>query len=306
MNSCVPQIAEHKTYHSCAADRNQSSVHEPDSVAAVADFERFGPECLDSCRSVRYDFRCMSMFELNGQTAIVTGAATGIGEAIARRLAAAGATIAVADRDLSGATRMAASLGGSSFAVEVDVAQPESVRLAIETVLARAGQIEILVNNAGIAGRAAPLWELTDEDWNRVIAVNTTGVFHLCRAVVPHMRQRGYGRIVNIASIAGKEGNPRMAPYSASKAAVIALTKSLGKELATEGICVNAVAPAVVRTQILEQLTPEQVTYMTDRIPMKRTAKPEEVAAVVHFLASADCSFVTGQCYDVSGGRATY
>jgi 3-oxoacyl-[acyl-carrier protein] reductase len=168
------------------------------------------------------------------------------------------------------------------------------------------GKYVLSANYAGIAGRAASLWELTDEDWNKVIAVNATGVFHFCRAVVPHMRERSYGRIVNIASIAGKEGNPRMAPYSASKAAVIALTKSLGKELATEGICVNAVAPAVVRTQILEQLTPEQVAYMTDRIPMKRTAKPEEVAAVVHFLASADCSFVTGQCYDVSGGRATY
>src|SRR6185437_9478133 len=159
----------------------------------------------------------MSMFELNGQTAIVTGAATGIGEAIARRLAAAGAIVVVADRDFSGATRMAASLGGASFAVEVDVAQPESVQLAVEKVLARAGRLDILVNNAGIAGRAASLWELTDEDWNKVIAVNATGVFHFCRAVVPHMRERSYGRIVNIASIAGKEGNPRMAPYSASK-----------------------------------------------------------------------------------------
>jgi 3-oxoacyl-[acyl-carrier protein] reductase len=136
--------------------------------------------------------------------------------------------------------------------------------------------------------------------------VNLTGVFNFCRAVVPHMRGRGYGRIVNIASIAGKEGNPRMAPYSATKAAVIGLTKSLGKELATDGICVNAVAPAVVQTQILDQLTPAQIAYMTDKIPMKRTGRPDEIAAVVHFLASADCSFVTAQCYDASGGRATY
>jgi 3-oxoacyl-[acyl-carrier protein] reductase len=128
----------------------------------------------------------------------------------------------------------------------------------------------------------------------------------MCRAVVPHMLSRKYGRIVNIASIAGKEGNPRMAPYSATKAGVIGLTKSIGKELATEGICVNAVSPAVVRTRILDQLTPEQIAYMTDKIPMRRTGKPEEIAAVVHFLASPDCSFVTAQCYDASGGRATY
>ena len=173
-------------------------------------------------------------------------------------------------------------------------------------MLRRTGQIDVLVNNAGIAGRAAPLWEQTDDDWQRAIAVNLTGVFHCCRAVIPHMRGRRYGRIVNIASIAGKEGNPRMVPYSADQSRRVALTKSLGKEVATEGICVNAVSPAVVHTPILDQLTPEQVSYMTQRIPMNRTGKPEEIAAVVHFLASPDCSFVTAQCYDVSGGRATY
>ena len=150
------------------------------------------------------------------------------------------------------------------------------------------------------------MWEQTDADWQKAIAVNLSGVFYFCRAVLPHMRERKYGRIVNIASIAGKEGNPRMVPYSATKAAVIGLTKSLGKEVATEGICVNAVSPAVVRTRILDQITPEQINYMTERIPMRRTGKPEEIAAVVHFLASPDCSFVTAQCYDVSGGRATY
>jgi 3-oxoacyl-[acyl-carrier protein] reductase len=173
-------------------------------------------------------------------------------------------------------------------------------------VLARTGRIDILVNNAGIAGRAAPLWEQTPEDWRAVMAVNLDGVFHCCRAVIPHMRQRRYGRIVNIASIAGKEGNPNMTAYSASKAGVIAFTKALAKEVALEGICVNSVAPAVVRTRILDQLTPEQINYMTSRIPMRRTGTPEEIAAVVHFLASPDCSFVTGQCYDASGGRATY
>jgi NAD(P)-dependent dehydrogenase (short-subunit alcohol dehydrogenase family) len=163
----------------------------------------------------------------------------------------------------------------------------------VRTVLERAKQIDILVNNAGIAGRAAPVWEQTDDDWQRNIAINLTGVFNMCRAVAPHMRVRGYGRIVNIASIAGKEGNPNMSPYSATKGAVIAFTKSVGKELATAGICVNAVAPAVIQTQILDQLTPEQVSYMTQKIPMQRTGRPEEIAAVVHFLASPECSFVT-------------
>ena len=245
-------------------------------------------------------------FDLSGQTAIVTGAATGIGEAIARRLAGAGATIAVVDMNLQGAHRVADALGSGAFPVHADVSKPPEVKKAVRKILDHTGRIDILVNNAGIAGRTAPVWEQTDEDWERILAVNLTGVFNFCRAVVPHMRQRGYGRIVNIASIAGKEGNPRMAPYSATKAAVIGLTKSLGKELATEGICVNAVAPAVVQTQILDQLTEEQIAYMTDKIPMKRTGKPEEIAAVVHFLSSEDCSFVTAQCYDASGGRATY
>ena len=246
------------------------------------------------------------MFSLAGRTAIITGAATGIGEAIATRLAEAGATVAVVDLNLSGAQKVAALLPNGSFAVEADVADSASVGRAVDQVLKQTGQIDILVNNAGIAGPAAFIWEQTDENWQRVIAVNLTGVFNFCRAVVPHMRSRSYGRIVNIASIAGKEGNPRMIPYSATKAGVIGLTKSLGKELATDGICVNAVTPAVVQTQILDQLTPEQVAYMTDRIPMRRTGKPEEIAYVVHFLASTECSFVTAQCYDASGGRATY
>ncbi|HEV2273708.1 MAG TPA: SDR family NAD(P)-dependent oxidoreductase [Acidobacteriaceae bacterium] len=246
------------------------------------------------------------VFDLTGQTAIVTGAATGIGEAIAKRLGEAGATVAVVDLDLRGATRVAGGLANGAFALQADVASPSSVKTAVDEVIQRTGRIDILVNNAGIAGPAAPIWEQTDKDWQQNIAVNLTGVFNFCRAVVPHMRSRSYGRIVNVASIAGKEGNPRMVAYSATKAGVIGLTKSLGKELATDGICVNAVSPAVVQTHILDQLTPEQVSYMTDRIPMKRTGKPEEIAAVVHFLASPDCSFVTAQCYDASGGRATY
>jgi 2-dehydro-3-deoxy-L-rhamnonate dehydrogenase (NAD+) len=246
------------------------------------------------------------MFSLEGRTAIVTGAATGIGKAIAIRLADAGATIAVVDLNLSGAKEVAAGLPNRSFAVEANVADASSVRRSVDKVLEHAGQIDVLVNNAGIAGPAAYIWEQTDEDWQRNIAINLTGVFNFCRAVVPHMRSRSYGRIVNIASIAGKEGNPRMIPYSATKAGVIGLTKALGKELATDGICVNAVSPAVIQTQILDQLTEQQVAYMTDRIPMRRTGKPEEIAYVVHFLASSECSFVTAQCYDASGGRATY
>ena len=243
---------------------------------------------------------------MNGQTAIVTGAATGIGEAIAVRLARAGARIVVADINLSGAQEVAIRIGQSSFAVQTDVSQPDKIQETVAQVLGVTGRIDILVNNAGIAGTSAPIWEQSTKDWERAIAINLSGVFYFCQAVIPHMRERKYGRIVNIASIAGKEGNPRMIPYSATKAGVIGLTKALGKEVATDGICVNAVSLAVVQTSILEQLTPEQVNYMTERIPMRRTGKPEEIAAVVHFLASPDCSFVTAQCYDVSGGRATY
>ena len=243
---------------------------------------------------------------LNGQTAIVTGAATGIGEAIATRLAASGAAVAIVDLDLGGAQRVAAAIGGGAWAIRADVTSSGEVESVVSEVLARTGRIDILVNDAGMAGKAAPIWEQTNQDWDRNIALNLTAVFYFCRAVAPHMRARGYGRIVNIASIAGKEGNPRMIAYSASKAGVIGLTKSLGKELATDGICVNAVAPAVVRTRILDQVTPEQVQYMTDKIPMKRTGTPDEIAAVVHFLCGPECSFVTAQCYDASGGRATY
>jgi 2-dehydro-3-deoxy-L-rhamnonate dehydrogenase (NAD+) len=247
----------------------------------------------------------MAFFDLSGQTAIVTGGAAGIGEAICQRLAAAGARVAIADLDGTAAATAARNLP-DSLPVEMNVADSASVRKAAARVIAETGRIDILVNNAGIAGTAAPLAEQTEDEWNRVIAVNMTGVFLCTQAVLPYMRERRYGRIVNIASIAGKEGNPNMTAYSSTKAAVIGFTKSVAKEVATENICINAVAPAVVQTKILDQLTPQQVSYMTDKIPMRRTGKPEEIAAVVHFLASPDCSFVTGQCYDASGGRATY
>ena len=248
-------------------------------------------------------------FDLSGQTALVTGAAQGIGEGIADRLAKAGAEVVVADLAIGRAGEVAERLvgeGAQAYPVELDVCERDSVEAAVAKAIERSGQVDILVNNAGIAGRAAPIWEQEDEDWSKVIAVNLTGVFLCCRAVMPGMRERDYGRIINIASLAGKEGNPNMVAYSASKAGVIALSKSLAKEVATNNICVNAVTPTVIRTPILNQLTNEQVEYMTSRIPRGRTGTVEEVAAVVHFLASPDCSFVTGQCYDVSGGRATY
>lgn len=247
----------------------------------------------------------MGFFDLTGQTAIVTGAAGGIGEAIVRRLAAAGASVAAADLDLAAAARICHEVPGS-YGISLNVTEGSSIETAIKTVLDRAGQIDILVNCAGIAGQAAPIAEQTEQEWERVFKINATGLFLCTRAVIPHMRARRYGRIVNIASIAGKEGNPNMTPYSASKAAVIGFTKAVAKEVATENICINAVAPAVVQTKILDQLTPQQISYMTEKIPMRRTGLPEEIAAVVHFLASPDSSFVTAQCYDASGGRATY
>ncbi len=244
------------------------------------------------------------------RVAMVTGAARGIGSAIAERLARDGAWVAVADLDQAAAEEQARGItargGGSAFSVQLDVADPGGPRRAIQTVLEREGRLDILVNNAGIAGLAAPVAEYPDDEWRRILAIDLDGVFYCCKAVLPHMLERGSGRIINIASISGKEGNPNMAAYSAAKAGVIGFTKALGKEVATRGIYVNCITPAVIATEILTQLSEDAVAYMTSRIPMGRTGQPGEVAALVAWLASDECSFSTGAVFDISGGRATY
>jgi 2-dehydro-3-deoxy-L-rhamnonate dehydrogenase (NAD+) len=243
------------------------------------------------------------------EIAIITGSARGIGRATAWELAARGMTAVIADRDRERAERVAAELraaGHEGLAVEVDVSQRRSVGEMVDAVLATFARIDALVNNAGIAGRTASLLEVTDQDWDEMMAVDLKSVYLCCQAVLPSMIERRAGAIVNVASIAGKEGNPNMVPYSTAKAGVIGLTKALAKEVAPHGIRVNAVAPAVIETDILQQLTPQQVEYMKSRVPLGRLGKPEEVAAVIAFLASERASFVTGQCYDVSGGRASY
>lgn len=238
--------------------------------------------------------------------AIVTGSAKGIGRAIARRLLHDGMVVSIADIDADGADETATSLGDRAHPLPLDVTSHESWDRAIRSVLEQEGRISVLVNCAGIAGRSAPSWELSPEEWQQVIDIDLTGVFLGCRAVIPTMIEAGYGRIVNIASIAGKEGNPNASPYSAAKSGVLGLTKSIAKEVATKGILVNAVTPAVIETELLKQMTPEHVEYMTSRIPMARVGQPEEVAALVSFLCSREVSFSTGAVFDISGGRATY
>jgi 3-oxoacyl-[acyl-carrier protein] reductase len=243
------------------------------------------------------------------RVSIVTGAARGIGAAIAERLAADGSAVCIADIDPEPAEREVERIvqsGGAAFACKTDVSQPASARAMVDAVLGRFGRIDVLVNNAGVTGPAAPVASYPDEEWRRVLSVDLDGVFNCCKAVLPHMQSRGSGHIVNIASIAGKEGNPNMCAYSAAKAAVIGFTKSLGKELATSGILVNCVTPAVIETELLRELTDEAVQYMLQRVPMGRAGKVEEVATLVSWLASDACTFSTGAVFDISGGRATY
>jgi 2-dehydro-3-deoxy-L-rhamnonate dehydrogenase (NAD+) len=250
----------------------------------------------------------MPTIDLHQRSAVVTGAAQGIGRAIAARLLTAGAAVCLWDRVPEALTSTAHDLRalGTVEAVTVDVTDPAAASAAVLATRERFGGIDILVNNAGIAGPNHPLWEYPLEAWRQVVEVNLLGTFYCCRAVVPVMLQGGYGRIINIASIAGKEGNPQASAYSAAKAGVIGLTKSLSKELARHGILVNCLTPAAVETDLFQQMTPEHTQYMLSRIPMGRFGQTTEIAALVAWLASEECSFSTGGVFDISGGRATY
>ena len=244
--------------------------------------------------------------DLRHRTAIVTGGAQGFGKAIAQRFVRSGARVALWDRDIALAQQTTAALGPAAIAIACDVADPGAVEQAVGATAKVLGKVEILVNNAGIAGATATTWDTDVEEWRKVMRVNLDGPFICSRAVVPRMIAQNYGRIVNIASIAGKEGNPNAAHYSASKAGVIALTKSLGKELAGYNIAVNAVTPAAAKTAILAQITQAHIDYLLSKIPRNRFVTVEEVAALVAWLVSEENSFTTGAVFDISGGRATY
>ncbi len=250
----------------------------------------------------------MNQIDLKGRTAIVTGGARGIGYAAAQRLLASGASVALWDIDAAALEQAVASLkqSGRVRSAVVDVTDEASIANAADALIGEWGRIDIVINNAGIAGGNGPLWQLEPEVWRRVVEVNLIGPYLVCRAVVPHMVAAGYGRIVNIASIAGKEGNPNASHYSASKAGLIALTKSLGKELATTGVLVNCIAPAAVNTGMFLQMSQQHIDYMRSKIPMNRLLEVDELAAMIAWLSSEECSFSTGAVFDISGGRAVY
>ncbi|HEX2541911.1 MAG TPA: SDR family NAD(P)-dependent oxidoreductase [Caldimonas sp.] len=251
----------------------------------------------------------MNRIDLEGRVAVITGGAQGIGYAIAERMAGSGATVVLWDLDAGKLAEAKGSLGGKGAQVlteVVELTREDEVAAATGRTIAAAKKIDILVNNAGITGGNATTWELAPDVWRRVIEVNLVAPYLVCRAIVPHMIAAKYGRIVNIASIAGKEGNPNASHYSASKAGVIALTKSLGKELANKGVLVNAVTPAAAKTAMFATMTQQHIDFMLSKIPMGRFLEVSEAAAMVAWLASEECSFSTGSVFDLSGGRATY
>ena len=248
----------------------------------------------------------MNKIDLNGRCAVVTGGAQGFGRAIAERFVASGAKVAIWDHDLPFAEKTAREIGPAVSAFKVDVSDLAAVENTRDETLKAFGKIDILVNNAGIAGVNKTVWETDLDEWRKVLRINLDGPFICCKAVVPAMLAQKYGRIVNIASIAGKEGNPNASAYSASKAGVISLTKSLGKELAKTGIRVNCVTPAAVKTGMFAQMTQAHIDFMLSKIPKGRFVLVEELAAMVAWLASEDCAFSTGAVFDISGGRATY
>jgi 3-oxoacyl-[acyl-carrier protein] reductase len=240
------------------------------------------------------------------RVAVITGGASGVGLEIATRIVAEGGKVSLWDRDAETLAKAAASIGNDSHTVEVDVTDSAKLARAAETVYARFGRIDILVASAGITGPTVKLWEFPVEEWRRVIDIDLNGVFNSCRAVVPFMLKNDYGRIVNISSVAGKEGNPNASAYSTAKAGVIGLTKSLGKELAATGIRANCVTPAAFTSPILAQMPQSHIDYMKSKIPIGRLGEASEVAALVCWLASEECSFSTGATFDISGGRSTY
>ncbi len=248
----------------------------------------------------------MNQLDLKARGAIVTGGAAGIGFAIAQRLAASGARVSLWDRDEKALAQSAGALGAGTHTARLDVSDERQVQAALASTLAALGRADILVCSAGITGPNTTTWEYPLADWKQVLDINLTGVFLCNKALAVHMRANDYGRIVNIASIAGKEGNPNASAYSASKAGVISLTKSLGKELAKTGIRVNCVTPAAVKTGMFAQMTQAHIDFMLSKIPMGRFGQVEEIAALVAWLCSEDCSFSTGAVFDLSGGRAVY
>ena len=250
----------------------------------------------------------MNQLDLNGRVAVITGGAQGIGYATAERMMLSGAAVVLWDIDAKAlaAARESLSALGTVDTAAVELTDADAVLAAAGAVMRTHGRIDILVNNAGITGGNATTWELDPVMWRRVIEVNLVAPYLVCRAVVPQMLQRGYGRIVNVASVAGKEGNPNASHYSASKAGLIALTKSLAKELATQGVLVNAVSPAAAKTAIFDQMSQQHINFMLGKIPMGRFVQVGEIAALIGWLSSEDCSFSTGAVFDISGGRATY